>query len=151
MARLSLCLQYYVHARMNNNSAWKGIKASSSLDSTECALDRRKCPLSHMFFLLCCWTVFSLFLFCILKWNDELYFDFVRWFFLTLMRQERENTKSWTTSGARDLCLTMIPTLNTAWLGPMVNDHWHSDKYIQSSFCLCLTALPPPKLLLNSK
>ncbi len=26
MARLALCLQYYVHERMNNNPAWQGIK-----------------------------------------------------------------------------------------------------------------------------
>ena len=26
MANLSRCLQYYIHERMNNNPAWKGLK-----------------------------------------------------------------------------------------------------------------------------
>ena len=26
MANLSRCLQYYIHDRMNNNPAWKGLK-----------------------------------------------------------------------------------------------------------------------------
>ncbi len=29
MANLAICLQYYVHDRMNNNPAWRDIKVSS--------------------------------------------------------------------------------------------------------------------------
>ena len=28
MANLAICLQYYIHDRMNNNPAWKGIKVN---------------------------------------------------------------------------------------------------------------------------
>ena len=31
MANLAICLQYYIHDRMNNNPAWKGIKVSTSI------------------------------------------------------------------------------------------------------------------------
>ena len=33
MARLAICLQYYVHDRMNNNPAWQGIKVASHVTS----------------------------------------------------------------------------------------------------------------------
>lgn len=38
MARLSVCLEYFIHDRMNNNPAWRGIKV--------CVLCVRECVLS---------------------------------------------------------------------------------------------------------
>ena len=75
MARLSLCLQYYIHARMNTNPAWQGIKASFSLHPIEYTFDRKKClpTLTPCSWLTVVGLFLILFLYCAKKLNNVFY------------------------------------------------------------------------------